>query len=252
MKIALLSDIHGNLLALEAVMAHLQGQGVQQVFNLGDSLSGPLLPLQTARLLMQQGWPTIAGNHERQLLTLAPECMGASDAYAHAQLTPDVFDWLRQLPENLRPEPGVLLCHGTPASDVQYFLHTVAAGHMRLATQQELTQRLGGEDAALVACGHTHLPGVVQTATGQTLVNPGSVGLPAYDDDHGEPHVSENGSPHARYAVVERLPAQAGKRLGSGWAVSFHAVPYDHEAMACVAERNGRPDWARALRTGRM
>ncbi|MDO5086247.1 MAG: metallophosphoesterase family protein [Comamonadaceae bacterium] len=248
MKFALLSDIHGNLPALQAVLACLRAQGIAQVVNLGDSLSGPLWPLETAQCLMQQGWPTLAGNHERQLLSLPPERMGASDAYAHARLSPAVFDWLRQLPATLRPAPDVLLCHGTPGSDRHYFLHSMVAGRMRLATAQEIDERLGGERARLVACGHTHLPGVLQTARGQTLVNPGSVGLPAYDDDRPEPHVVENGSPHARYAVAERLPAASG----SAWAVTLHAVPYDHEAAARQAERNARPDWAHALRTGRM
>lgn len=244
-KFALLSDIHGNLPALHAVLAHAHGQGVQQVVNLGDSLSGPLLPLETAQFLMQQDWPTLAGNHERQLLTQAPGHMGASDAHAHARLTPAVFDWLRGLPATWRLAPDVLLCHGSPHSDTQYLLETVAAGRTRLATDSEIRQRLGGESAALIACGHTHLPRVLHTASGQTLVNPGSVGLPAYDDEHPQPHVVETGSPHARYAVAERLPA-------GGWAVSLHAVPYDHENMARLAEHHARPDWARALRTGRM
>lgn len=235
MKFALLSDIHGNLPALQAVMAHARGQNVQQVFNLGDSLSGPLLSLETARFLMRQNWPTLAGNHERQLLNLPPERMGASDACTHAHLTPEVFAWLHHLPATLRWAPDVLLCHGTPHSDMQYFLHTVAAGRTRIATPEEVAHRLGDESATLVACG-------------QTLVNPGSVGLPAYDDTQPEPHVVKTGSPHARYAVAERLPATSG----GGWAVSLHAVPYDHEAMARLAERNSRPDWAHALRTGRM
>jgi hypothetical protein len=76
------------------------------------------------------------------------------------------------------------------------------------------------------------------------IVNPGSVGLQAYDDDHPHPHVVENRTPHARYAIVERDTA--------GWQVTLREVPYDHETSAQRAERNGRGDWADALRTGRV
>ena len=75
-------------------------------------------------------------------------------------------------------------------------------------------------------------------------MNPGSVGLQAYDDAHPFEHVIENGSPDARYAIVERL--------SSGWSAALIAVPYAHETMAALADARGRPDWAHALRTGRM
>ena len=97
MKLAIVSDIHGNLAALEAVAADIRRQGVDQTVNLGDSLSGPLLPLETAQWLMSQGWLSLAGNHERQILTQAADRQGASDSYAHSQLTPKAFDWLRSL-----------------------------------------------------------------------------------------------------------------------------------------------------------
>ena len=74
------------------------------------------------------------------------------------------------------------------------------------------------------------------------VVNPGSVGLQAYDDDHPHPHVVENGTPHARYAVVEKT--------AQGWRVDLRAVPYDHMAASKAAFGRGRPDWAYALATG--
>ena len=76
------------------------------------------------------------------------------------------------------------------------------------------------------------------------LVNPGSVGLQAFDDDHPHAHRAETGSPHARWALVERA--------GSGWRVQLRATPYDFEAAARQADLNGRGDWADALRTGRV
>lgn len=79
--VALLADIHGNLPALQAVIADIRERGIARVANLGDCLSGPLWPQETAALLMQEKWATIAGNHERQLLTLVPGAMGATGRY---------------------------------------------------------------------------------------------------------------------------------------------------------------------------
>ena len=67
MRIALVSDVHGNLLALEAVAADIKRRGADLVVNIGDSLSGPLRPLETAQFLMAQDWINLAGNHERQI-----------------------------------------------------------------------------------------------------------------------------------------------------------------------------------------
>ena len=64
-RYAILSDIHGNLPALEAVVADAEAQGCDIFVNLGDTLSGPLWPRETAEYLMARDWPTIAGNHER-------------------------------------------------------------------------------------------------------------------------------------------------------------------------------------------
>lgn len=245
MRLALLSDIHGNLPALEAVVAELQARDVDAVINLGDSLSGPLLPRETAAFLMaQREWTQLAGNHERQLLTVSAERRGASDAYAHAQLDAPVFDWMRGLTDCRPYGDDVLLCHGTPRSDLEYFLETVTADGVRAAEPAEVDARLGTVMAQLVACGHTHVPRVARSAPGTLIVNPGSVGLPAYDDTHPWPHVIENGSPDARYAIAERIDGC--------WNVSLIAVPYDFEPMARLAEKNGRSDWAMALRTGTL
>ncbi|MET3132974.1 putative phosphodiesterase [Oxalobacteraceae bacterium GrIS 1.11] len=207
--------------------------------NLGDSLSGPLLPLETARFLMAQEWTQLAGNHERQVLQLHADS-GPSDVYARAQLTQKELDWIAGLRPSMRYAPDVFLCHGTPASDASAFLQTAG----RNATAREVKQRLGGVDAALVACGHTHVARNVRCARGQLIVNPGSVGQPAYADDHPHPHVIESGSPDARYAIVER-------RAGA-WSVDLIAVSYDHQRMAALARERCRPDWDIALRTGYM
>lgn len=246
MRIAAISDIHGNLPALEAVLADIAAQPVDVTVNLGDILSGPLWIAETADRLMALELPTIAGNHERQVLNDPPQRMGASDAHAAGRLCGDHRAWLSALPKTLQPTPEVWCCHGTPDSDLQYFLETVAPDGVRRATLAEATARaggaMGGVEHGLILCGHTHVPRVMRLADGRLVVNPGSVGLQAYDDLHPHPHVVENASPHARYALLTRLPA--------GWQVELRSVPYDHEAAARLAEANQRPDWADALRTG--
>jgi putative phosphoesterase len=239
MRIAVLSDIHGNLEALEAVVADFKSRGVDAVVNLGDSLSGPLLPRETAQYLMAQSWTHLAGNHERQVLQLSPNASHA-DRYAHAQLTQPEFDWMAGLSHTQVFNAQVLLCHGAPGSDVVTLLQTAE----RAATSAEVEQRLNGHHAELILCGHSHVARSVRTRQGGLIVNPGSVGLQAYKDVQPYPHVIETGSPDARYAIVERRAA--------GWVVEMLTVTYEHQKMAELARLRGRPDWERALLTGYM
>ena len=138
----------------------------------------------------------------------------------------------------------VFLCHGTPRSDIEYFLDTVDASQVRAATPDEIAERLGSVSNAVVVCGHTHVPRMARSRTGQLLVNPGSVGLQAYEDGNPAYHVVENHSPNARYAIVEKQ--------GGAWQAQLLAVPYDHAAAADLARQRDRPDWEVALLYGRM
>ncbi|OHC63211.1 MAG: YfcE family phosphodiesterase [Rhodocyclales bacterium GWA2_65_19] len=242
MRIAVVSDIHGNLAALQAVVEDLGRRAVDAVVNLGDSLSGPLLPRETAQFLMAQDWTQLAGNHERQILTLDPQAGDPSDAYARAQLGAAELDWIAALPHCRAWSEDVFLCHGTPTQDAEYFLESVVPGRLRVATEDEVRQRMGGVRASVVVCGHTHVPRLLRTAAGQLLANPGSVGQPAYDDDQPVYHAVENGAPDARYAIIEE---HAGR-----WQAQLIAVPYDHQAMAALALHHGRPDWEYILRHG--
>ncbi|MBE7367713.1 metallophosphoesterase family protein [Ramlibacter pallidus] len=258
MKLAVLSDIHGNLPALRAVLEDVERERVDTIVNLGDILSGPLLPRETADFLMARDLITIAGNHERQVLQMkdaggAPD-LRSSDGYAVSQLQAPHYDWLRTLPATHWLADDVLLVHGTPSTDLVYWLETITRDFgnegsrgIRAASAGEIATRMaaggGAERASLVLCGHSHVPRVVQSAS-TLVVNPGSVGLQAYEDDHVARHCTENGSPHARYAIVERRPA--------GWTARLCSVAYDWHAMERLAAANGRPDWAHALATGRM
>lgn len=253
-RLAVVSDIHGNRPALEAVMAAIAREDVDATINLGDILSGPLWPKETAQRLRALNWPTIAGNHERQVLTQPRAAMGAADAFAADALDDADRAWLAALPPTRRLGDDVLCCHGTPGDDLQYLLETVTGDFgvhgscgIRAAGAAEVAARLGEPAAALVLCGHSHVPRIVQVETkgGATLiVNPGSVGLQAYAAEQPHPHDVEIGSPLARWALVER---RAGR-----WSAALHATPYDAEAAAVRAEANGRRDWADALRHGRV
>lgn len=253
MRLAIVSDIHGNLPALEAVEADMAACGIDQVVNLGDLLSGPLWPAETAAHLMRRGWPTIAGNHERQILTLPAERMGWADAQARAALDTEALAWLAALPPTLALEGGVVAWHGCPGQDLQYWMETVdpaAPQGVRAAHPEEMEQRRHPADertraARLLLCGHSHRPRQHRLADGAWLLNPGSVGLQAFDDDHGHPHDMENGSPQARWAWAQRTDH-------GDWTVSLRAVDYDHAAAARRAEAQGRGDWADALRSGRV
>ena len=252
MCIAAISDIHGNLPALEAVLVDIARCGADVTVNLGDIVSGPLWPRETAARLMALDLPTIRGNHERQLLTQPRAQMGAADAHADALLTPTQRDWLRSLPLAVWLGPDVFCCHGTPTSDLDYWLETVVPGFergaspgIRMATIDEARARLGARRepaASLRLCGHTHVPRAIDLGADGLVLNPGSVGLQAYDDARPHLHVVENGSPHARWALARRASA--------GWSVELHAVAYDWETAARQAEANRRPDWADALRSG--
>ncbi len=242
MRIAVLSDVHGNLAALEAVVADFKRRGVDAVVNLGDALSGPLLPRETAQYLMATAWTHLAGNHERQLLSPPTSDDDPSDSYARSQLGNAERHWLTTLPHCRAFDDEILLCHGSPRRDNECLLETIEPGRPRLATAIEIDERLGDFRAAVVLCGHTHIPRAARSSRGQLLVNPGSVGQPAWDDTQPFHHAVENGSPDARYAIVERRAAR--------WRVELVAVAYDYRPMMDLALRNGRGDWESILCRG--
>lgn len=246
-RIAVISDIHGNALALEAVLNHARQKGITEIINLGDIFYGPLWPLETYRLLEEAGpGATIRGNQDR-LITEATEKdlkENPTLAFVVEDLGSEVIQWLRLLSAKISLAQEVLLCHGTPKSDTTYLLEDVSTGRAILRSKLEIMDLVGYTLEPIIFCGHSHIPRVVRLSSRQMVVNPGSVGLPAYDDDLPVKHVMETGSPHASYAILE---------LGStGWDVSLHRVGYDWEAAAQRAEELGRKDWARGLATGWM
>ncbi len=244
MRVGLLSDIHGNSRALEAVLEHGRTQGVDRWLNLGDIFYGPLEPMATYRLLQPLEIPTIQGNQDRDLYDATPEQIARNRTlrYDLEDLGLEPVAWLRSLPKTLEID-GVFACHGTPADDLVYLLEDVSSGHPHVREGDEILRLLGDVRATLIVCGHTHIARTVRLPTGQLVVNPGSVGLPAYDDDSPNYHRMQTYAPEASYAIVERS--------NEGWSVRHSRVPYDHAAAAAQALRLGRGDWAEWLGTGR-
>jgi len=243
MRFAVIADVHGNYLALEAVVADLRTEGIDEIVNLGDMASGPLDARRTMDALMALDAVHVLGNHDRYLIDRPPEQMGSWDRPAHAQLDADHLAWLRTVPPTLVFRDSVFLCHATPASDQVYWLETVLAdGTVRMSSLAAIEAAAGAITQRLILCGHSHIARAVRLADGRLIVNPGSVGSPGYRDSHPFSHVIEAGTPDARYAILEFA--------GGCWRATFRHVPYDHEAMAALARRNGQPELASALATG--
>jgi predicted phosphodiesterase len=242
MKLAVISDVHGNVAALEAVIADIRRRGADLIVNLGDCVSGPLWPKETCDYLRDLNIPTVRGNHDRIVGQDEPGDLGPSDRFAFDRLSPEERRWLGALPTTLEIEPGLVLFHATPHDDLSYLLEEVIGERLVLASPAEISSRLKSFEGRIALCGHSHQPRIVRLPSGMLVINPGSVGCPAYEDDR-PPHVSETGSPHARYAMITTREASPPE-------IDLIAVEYDWESAAEIAARNGRPSWAHALRTG--
>jgi diadenosine tetraphosphatase ApaH/serine/threonine PP2A family protein phosphatase len=243
MRFAAIADVHGNYLALQAVLADIRGQGIDDIVNLGDMASGPLDARRTLDIMMGMNATCVRGNHDRYLTDDKPEDMYPSDRFSHGQLEEAHLDWLRALPFETVYRDSVYLCHATPSDDNTYWLEAVTPdGVMHRAVIEDIEDKAKGIEQSLILCAHSHIPRAVRLRDGRTIVNPGSVGCPGYRDVAPFPHIMETGTPDACYAILDG---------GSdSWQVTFCQVPYDHDAMATLARHNGRPEWASALATG--
>lgn len=241
---AVLSDIHGNRSALEAVLNDIRRRGITRIVNLGDCLYGPLDPVGTAEILIRLNIPTVRGNEDRIIIQSTEECdFSPSLRFVRESLGPSHLEWLESLPETAVVDEEFFLCHGTPERDNEYLLREVRDSGVFIRNTEELSARLAAYPRQVFLCGHDHVPCSVYLQGGRLIVNPGSVGLPAYTDHLPFPHAMETYTPHARYSIIHKGAA--------GFQVEDIAVPYDWQGAAALALRNGRPDWAEWLQTGR-
>ncbi len=245
MKIAVLSDIHSNVFALQAVIEDVKKQGVDVIVNLGDILYGPIAPRDTFELLMEYDFITISGNQDRQVYESTEDDIEANPTlqFILDDLGSKPLAWMESLPFDQYIDEDVYCCHGTPSSDLIYLLEDVSKGYPELRADADIIQLLAGQRSPLICCGHTHIPRLVSLSSGQLIVNPGSVGLQAYTDDVPVVHSMENFTHHAAYSIIEKK--------GTEWFVQHIKVCYDHQLAANECKKRYRDDWCHYLMTGR-
>jgi putative phosphoesterase len=238
MRLAVVADIHGNLDALQAVLAHLAAQSPDLVVNLGDCLSGPLWPAETCDLLMSLPWITLRGNHDRWLVN-PPASLGPWEVSALPHLYARHLEWLAGLPPTASFQ-DIFACHATPQDDLTYWMERPGQdGELHRRPLAEITEHAIGIRESLLLCGHSHIPRVVRLLDGRLVLNPGSVGAPGFTDND-PPHRMAAGTPFASYAIIDRTAL--------GWEPAFHLVAYD--TGRAVARAGADRDWAEALATG--
>lgn len=246
-KIAVISDIHGNNFALQAVLEDLEKQHVDTVLNLGDSLYGPINPRETFKLIAGNSFISISGNQDRFILENEEkrEVVNPTLTFVLNSLPGEAFDWLKTLEPNKAWE-NLYLCHGNFQQDDAPLIEKFEDGKVTQKSHKELENEAENVKQDIILCGHTHVPKVLKlSASGKFIINPGSVGLAAYDDESPFYHRMESGSPFAKYVVIELEEELVV-------SISQRHVRYDHERAAQQADRYGRSDWAYWIRKGKM
>jgi putative phosphoesterase len=236
MKIALISDIHGNLPALEAVLADVESQSIDQIICLGDvAIFGPQ-PRETLARLQGLGCPVAMGNTDAWALNPQSHAMrdeetafyNAIEGWGAAQLTEADRAFIRTFqPTILLPLPGdqTLLCyHGSPRSFHDVILATTPG--------DALASILVGRRATVLAGGHTHTP-MVRRYQDLLIVNPGSVGLPYETMADGQ----ERNPPWAEYAVLNASPGRL--------AIELRRVQFNVDSLrrAVIASDMPHAEW---------
>lgn len=228
MRVALISDLHGNQVALSAVLDDATRAGVDRVICLGDVATLGPQPRQVLATLRALGCDCILGNHDQFLFdpelihtyTEAPVIVDAVD-WCRRQLGDDELAFVRGFVAGVEVALGggatLYAFHGSPRSNMQDLLATTPAA--------ELDRLLDGRAATVMAGGHTHVQ-MLRQHRGLLLVNPGSVGMPFREHVAGKPPALLR---HAEYATVE-----SDGRGGVG--VTLRRVPVELEALrAAVA-----------------
>lgn len=250
MKLALLSDIHANLQALDACLAHAENQGADQFAVLGDLVgygADPVAVIQRLQKMAADGALVIKGNHDASAVVPPQEVNNVGDSTAqwtHAQLDVEQCNFLAHLPLTIHHD-NVLLVHASVDNPELWRYVT----DQRSATVS-LDACSSWPDVRYVFGGHVHLQTLYYRGAGTGLMKfaptPG-VAVPVPKHRHwlatiGSVGQPRDGNPQAMYAIFDTQ-----KLL-----LTFHRVSYDYEAAASAIRRAGLPAYfADRLETGR-
>jgi putative phosphoesterase len=233
-RLGLISDIHGNLLALDAVLGELNESGIDRLVCLGDVAAGPE-PRETIERLRELSCPVVLGNWDTWVLDGVPPLqqqagpmLREQGAWSGAQLGELDRDFLRGLQPRLELEldgATVLCVHGSPRSVLEDIHATTA--------DEEIAQMFNGSKPAILAAGHTHVQ-LVRLHGTTLIVNPGSVGLPF---NSWPPNGAIRMSPWAEYAILTVEDGRVSTEL--------RRASYDISALRDLARGTGmpHPDW---------
>lgn len=244
---AIISDIHGNSRALRAVLDDIKLRGIQTIINLGDFFFGALEPEETAGMLRDNPMLCITGNTDREILEAVADPSAKHKPGMDrvvADLSTESINWMRLLPKTTTCDGVFFVCHGTPESDNEYLLEKVTANGVFVYNDEELIAKTDHIAEQVILCGHSHVNRVIWLGNGKIILNPGSVGLPAYLGTGEHRFAMESNTPHAKYAIV----SVDAERIN----IEQVLCAYDWNAASQAALTNGNADAARFLLYGRM
>jgi predicted phosphodiesterase len=215
MRLAFLADIHGNLPALEAVLQDLRHQSPDAIYLVGDQVNRCPWNNEVLALVIEAGWPAIAGNHDlivgmintpRNRPPFTNRTRFPTLWWTQAQLTDEHLTVMRQWPEAITiAQPGlptIRVVHGIPGN--------AFVGILPEDREEKLREVLTGVEENVIVCRHVHRP-LARSVDQWQVYNGGSVGIPY------------NGDPRAQYLLLDAV--------NHVWVPTFHQIEYDHSPI---------------------
>jgi putative phosphoesterase len=236
MRVAIISDMHGNDLAFEAVEADIQNQKIDQIACLGDAIQGGPQPAEVVRRLRRLNCPVVMGNADAWLISgeetadegIPPERlkkMGEVRNWSLSRLTEEDIDFIAKFQPTvtlpLLDDLDLLCFHGSPVSFDDVILPA--------ASEEDFQKFLGPYAGSILTGGHTHAQQIRRLGE-LFFFNPGSVGF-AYS--HNQPDDNFQADPWAEYAILTAEDGRTG--------LEFRRVPFDENELVRIYRESGRP-----------